>query len=495
MTDGTGDELRVVSRFVREQRRYTKDELQKLFLYDEQGVEQFIRSLKSYNVLKAVKNNADQRELTDLVDEDIEVADETADEAQYLYVFTYVGVITIGRRVIKAYPKYLLSAVEPLAEMKQVLRVLERYSNAEKQIISLYNGDGEHKSFNLLAVMLFLLRDYHECGIYSNSEDVLEINGEGAVAWQRTIDEGFVFIRGNRPYYVELYTERTVEDNMDYFRRLHECVLTDISNQLREAQLENLFDMVPVELSDADIDEFGDREYILSRLQAELHIQFNTRKQILLKTLYVYLAQHRKMREQEEGLSMFGTTAFHMVWERVCAVVFGDKRNVPLGSLAMKAPLAAVYEPSARLTDIIDRPRWIGNDTEEEAKDTLTPDIIVLEDRDGADVFYILDAKYYNLQLERGKKLRGAPGVGDITKQYLYQLAFQDFLRAHSIKAVKNCFLMPAEKDEVIDMGIVKLGMMERLGLENIQVRLLPAGKIYDCYIAGRGMSVGELKL
>lgn len=45
-------------------------------------------------------------------------------------------------------------------------------------------------------------------------------------------------IEDNRPYYMELYTEKSVEDDMDYFKRLHECVLTECSRQLRDAQLD-----------------------------------------------------------------------------------------------------------------------------------------------------------------------------------------------------------------------------------------------------------------
>lgn len=48
----------------------------------------------------------------------------------------------------------------------------------------------------------------------------------------------------------------------------------------------------------------------------------------------------------------------------------------------------------------------------------LIPDLISIPCIDGQDWFIIFDAKYYNLQLEKGKSLRGNPGVGDVTKQY-----------------------------------------------------------------------------
>lgn len=97
--------MRIISNFVREQERYTKNQLRSKFAFDELGTENFIKSLKSYGILKAVSNNVEQKELTDLVDDDIQVIDETAGNDDCLYVFTYVGVITIGSRVIKVYPK------------------------------------------------------------------------------------------------------------------------------------------------------------------------------------------------------------------------------------------------------------------------------------------------------------------------------------------------------------------------------------------------------
>lgn len=163
--------MKIFSGYVREQKRYTKNELKHIFSFDEAGVEKFIKSLKAYGVLKSVKNSNAQLEMSDLVDEDIEITDETAVSGDCLYVFTYVGVITSGSRVIKVYPKYLLSPKEaPVKEMKQVIKVLERYSNSEEQIINIFNGDGDNRSFNILAVILFLLKDYHEYGIYTNND-------------------------------------------------------------------------------------------------------------------------------------------------------------------------------------------------------------------------------------------------------------------------------------------------------------------------------------
>lgn len=488
--------MEIVSGYVREQERYTKNDLKDIFSFADNEVERFIKNLKAFGVLKSVKNGNDQMEMCELTEEDIEITDDTAESGDCLYVFTYVGIITCGSRIIKVYPKYLLTEQDHLESMKQVLKVLERYSRSEKQIINVFNGDGDNRSFNMLAVILYLLNDYYEYGIYTNSEDIIEVNGDGDILWGKTIDESFALLQDNKPYYMELYTGRTVDDDMDYFKRLHECILTDCSEQLHTAQLDILFDIDQIILSEEKLDDFGDTDYILERIQKELNIQFNTRRQILLKTLYAYVAQNRRLLENNDGISMFGTTAYHAVWENVCAEVFDNKLKTSLGKLNMSVPLSKEYTPSDMLIEIIEKPVWKGPDTEEKkASDTLIPDLISIPKIGNEDYFLIFDAKYYNLRLEKGKTLGGNPGVGDVTKQYLYQLAYKKFIKAHNIAVVKNCFLMPTEKNEIIDKGTAKMEMLEALGLENIQIRLMPAAMMYEYYLTQRKIDVALLNL
>lgn len=486
------------SEFVREQKRYTKSDLKRIFRFSSDEVNVFIKNLKAFGVLKSVKNNSEQRELSDLIEQDIEVTDGDSGSDDYFYVFTYVGVLIIGPCVIKCYPKYLFATTTLLGEMKQILKVISRYGSKE-QIINLYSGDAECRSFNILAVILFLLNDYHECGIYNNCENIVEVNGDGGVLWDKTINESFAFISNNHPYYMELFTEKTVDDEMDYFKRLHEYVLTKCSKQLEITGLQALFDFATVNLSEAILDEFGDVDYILYRLQSELNIQFNTRKQTLLKTLYAYIANSRAM-EECYGISMYGTNSFNLVWEDVCAEVFNNKLQTALGKLELPVPLNEEYHPTDKLIDIIEKPLWVGNKAdgkvfEKSAKDTLVPDFVSLWRQDDAYQFIILDAKYYNIQLEEEKKLRGQPGISDVTKQYLYQLAYKKFLNDHGICDIKNCFLLPSQSDEIVKIGMVKMDILSSLELQDIQIRQMPAKTMYSYYLSGRTMDVSLLKL
>ena len=77
--------MEIVSKYVREQQRYTKNNLKSIFGMDETMAEKFIRNLKTVGVLKSVKNNKNQFEMSDLVEEDIEISDETAVSGECLY--------------------------------------------------------------------------------------------------------------------------------------------------------------------------------------------------------------------------------------------------------------------------------------------------------------------------------------------------------------------------------------------------------------------------
>lgn len=484
-------------RYVREQRRYTQNELIEIFRLSEEKTVSILKVLKEYGILKAVKYSEQQKDLSDLIDEDIEIADVEVGENEYLYVFTFVGVVAVSGCVIKCYPKYLLNAFEPKEELKQVLRVIERY-NTKNQIIRMYNDNMESTAFNLLAVIMFLLQDYYEYGSYSNTEDIIESNGTGDILWDKTINETFTILSNNRPYYPELLTRMRVNNEYDYFKRLHDCILTNCSKELEACDLLELFDIEPVNLSDEEIDDFGETEYILYRIHNELNVQFNTRKQLVLKTMYAYI-DHSSNLDDMDCFSLFGTNSFNLVWESVCAEIMDNQLKTPLGSLKLPVPLNDKYDHTQSLDSLIDKPIWSdldkkGNKIIKKA-DTFIPDLIsvgVVEDKS---YFIIFDAKYYNIQLERHKPLRGQPGLESITKQYLYQLAFQNFIEEHNFSMVKNCFLMPTQINKVISKGQVSMAMLDSLGLQSIQNRLIPAKKAYDLYLHGQKMDITELEL
>lgn len=58
----------------------------------------------------------------------------------------------------------------------------------------------------------------------------------------------------------------------------------------------------------------------------------------------------------------------------------------------------------------------------------MIPDIVTIN----GDQLSIYDAKYYKIKLD-SIGVKKYPGVGDVTKQYLYELAYKDFLKENNI--------------------------------------------------------------
>lgn len=476
----------MLSVFIKEQKRYYKNELVKILKLRPDEIVGFIRKLKSFGVLKMVKATPEERELSELLNENIELINEEENTDKYFYVFTYVGILTIGNRVLKCYPKYIKDT-EPHEKMKQVLNVLRKY-NSREQIVALFNGEEENISFNLLAIMLYLLEEYAENGVYTNELLTIEDNGTGEILWDNTINETYAVLKNNRPIYVDLKTISIDENEQDFFRRLHCCIVTKCSKILEQAGLDKLFDLELVDVSEAEIDDFGDEEYVLYRIQRELDIQFNDRKKMLLKTMYTYIS-HRKAFDTGLGISMFGTNSFNLVWERVCANVFDNKLNVKLNELK-QIPNHYYFEAESKsLIEVIEKPKWRYKETDNlvEQSKTLTPDLISVYPYKDSYCFAILDAKYYLIKLTK-HSIEGNPGVGDVTKQYLYQLAYQDFIDRCGFKYIQNAFLMPADDEDGEFVGTAEFNMMRDAGkrLEHISIIKLPSARLYQAYLNGR---------
>lgn len=477
----------MISVFLREQKRYSQKELLEIFDCSEEQLDLIISKLKEFGILKIVRKSSPQLNMSDLVDEYVEIIPVEAIGKDCYYVFVFVGILIVASRIIKCYPKYLCNVDNPIKELQVVCKVIEKYSSKE-QIIYMLNDYTGNSSFNLLAVLLFLMHDYFENGIYNNSKNIFEINGSGEVFWDKTINETFSILSNNRPYYIEIQTKKRVNNDFDYFKRLHECILTLISKELMEADLLSLFELTPIELTDECLTEFGDREYILYRLENELNIQFNTRKQLVLKGIYSYI-KHGGQLDYRDGISFFGTNSFNLVWECVCSEILNNQLDIPLGQLRLSVTLNKEYNSQTKLINLIEKPFW--SIIDKEAKDTLTPDLITICNNQ----FYIFDAKYYTPNFKPGELPKGQPGIESISKQYLYQLAYKKFIDAHGFEGVKNCFLLPTEEDTIIDLGEVSMKMFSNLGLENIRVRCIPASLAYDFYLLGKKLDIYMLKL
>lgn len=481
----------MVSLFLREQKRYTFDQLCGLLNCSKGKAVHILKRLREFGIVKMVRTVETQRNMTELFEENMVVCDVNHETNESCYVFTFVGVIVIEGMVLKCYPKYLMKTERPTNELIQILKVLEKY-NSKEQNLRMFEEYSEDQPFNHLAVLLSLMYDFYENGAYNTTQDIIESNGPGEILWDKTINETITWISDGRPYYIDLQTKRKVNDEYDYIKRLHECILSRVSKEMEEADLLELFQMEEVHLNDEELSDFGDTEYILYRINNELNQQFNTRKQMLLKTMYTYVAESGSL-YSEQGISLFGTNNFNLVWEKVCADIMDNQLNMRLGELKLPVPLASKYNKKERLIDLIEKPLW--SVTGKTARDTLIPDLISISRSNAGYDFLIFDAKYYNARLDVNFEPFGQPGIESITKQYLYQLSYQRFIKEHKFAKVRNVFLMPTEENEVLNKGEVSMEMLKALGLQNIKVRFIPARTAFEHYLSGSKMDFKLLDL
>lgn len=479
----------MISVFVRELQKYRKSEIFQLLGCSEKHANSIFQKLRLLRILKSASNDLIPWEnAAEFVAEDIEYDAGLFDDNLY-YTFNFVGVIVVEDCVLKCYPKYIAKNHEPIEELKQALKVIEK-SCDKQQYVNFLGDTNDSSSVNILSIFLFLLQDYFENGVYTNTEEIIESNGLGEINWDKTINETFVFLSNNRPYYMDLRTRKRITDDYDYFKRLHECILTNASMELKRTDLLDIFDITEVDLSVAEIKDFGSKEYIISRIEKELNTQFVTRKQMVLKAMYAYINETGTL-YSSDSISLYGTTSFNLVWEKVCTSIFNNQLGTKLGNLRLPVPLKDDYDSESRLIDLIERPLWTA--TERRADETLKPDLISIK----GNQFIIFDAKYYNAHLELGKRPQGQPGIESVTKQYMYQMAYRDFIIDHAFAKVVNCFLMPTENSSVTVRGEVRLGMISNFDpeLQDIKVRFIPAKKAYDLYLSDSKMDLDELML
>lgn len=400
-----------------ELKRYSLNEIRERLECTSENVKAYINTLRKYGIVKIVKK--DSLDFADLTNDDLVIADSAEEVSGASYKFDFVGIVAVKDKVVFCYPKYTTYSDKKkiLKELKLAIKAIRKY-DSKGELVHLHNRDDKGE-YNKLALSLHILQDYFENGVYTNIQEIIETNGDGEIDWDRTINETFAYIKDNRPYYLELKTRSSQNDDFDYFKRLHESIVTQCSKYLKELTILDFFDMPEVLLSELDLKDFGDTDYILYRLEREIANQFITKKQSLLKTLYTFVATSGTS-SQENSYSLYGTNCMNLVWEKACGQIFGNIHD--------------------QVKSEIKKPQWFLNGGCFES-DTLIPDIITKCVINDSEVFCILDGKYYLVKAD--SSISGNPGVQDVIKQFAYHESFHDYLRTQHCESVFNAFLFP----------------------------------------------------
>lgn len=468
---------------LQELQSYSISECQSIFDLSEDETREVLKTLAYKNIVRKMSKNLSTVELEELNNgESFEQLNKEFEGDNYK--FKFVGIITVKDVCLIIYPKYISEFDENFDKdnkiIKQLIEVMRKYESKEqKQFLS---NNEKNKNYNLLALAIDLYDDYHINGLYSNEKTIIEENGEGEILWDKTINEKDAYFINDVPFYLDFFSVNKETNEEDFFRRLHRCIITESYSKIEE--IFDILDYEPINISDDEIDYFGDKEYIITRLNQEMSRQFIDKKQKQLNIMKNYFLETENSNEDEE-IKFIGTTSFNLVWEKVCAIVLGNSLDKKLEDLGLDT---IDNTGNITLKEVISKPEWkvSNSDIKHQSAKTLIPDLIVYNKEDRSISIY--DAKYYNIILTE-KLLKNYPGVEDISKQYLYELAYRDLIKRNNLKIKENAFIMPTDKkmenqDTFFEeIGEVEFDIFENMEFKPIRVKLASATKMYEKYL------------
>lgn len=392
------------------------------------------------------------------------------------YAFCYVGIYVYRGHMVYILPKYadtfLLHRPDSVTNVEHegeryrvfelVLKAIQRYHSRNAE--SLEHAEQENLVRNDLALFVTIVTDFFEHGEYRDERAVDKINESGRAMWAHTINKKYALIQQNSSVYADIITRRRVWANDNPITLLHRRVVHECCRSLSQLGILQLLSLPEYLFADDDCFENETTESLLYLVESELQQQFDSRRRHVLELLRSFLSCLSSEDREAEPEYAFGCSSFNMVWEDACKTVLGNDISA---SLKIKSPM------------------WHMENQTLEAPSCLIPDMVFTY----PDKTCVGDAKYYvPLPCLNGGLPAGLPGVGDISKQFLYQQALLNpsciELRKHLItKPVYNAFFMPmplsCAGNPVKHYGTITMPLFPSLRIETLQIS--PAA-LFVCY-------------
>ena len=408
--------------------------------------------------------------------------------------FKYVGIIVYRDIVLLIYPKYMkdfdkLTIAAKRDSIREIITAIRKYkTDVPKEYEREESDTGDING--ILGIMLGILEDYSTFGLYTKYKDEFLAGNEGEADWERTVSQLLPYYIDDFPLYVEYYGKKSVEDKDAIITKIHLKIVDECIRNFDKWGLGYLFPVYDDLCEDEGIINWNNRD-IICELKNEIDHQYDTRKQLLLKLLVTYLRyteEHKliETRDLENEYSLYGTRDFAMLWQRACEVAFADVYKEPsLNELYTRGIIKKKPKNgSETIKDLVDaeRPLWQLDPDKNTypSKGTLELDGVSFVKKGTTDYMYIIDAKYY--LIEMNNPVEKVPGVGDVSKQYVYQMALDSFIKKQGLK-VRNFFIMPTDNSIVVK-GSVEMKIFERLlKIKQIKVRQVPAHLVLRSYL------------
>ncbi len=432
----------------------------------------------------------------EVIEEDIIEKEEPdlVDKYSYtLYAFDFVGFIVYCDICLYVYPKYFLrkegtldlrdplkedEIKDILSQLSTVMYAVKKYRDSNtKHVTDTSIEEVHHVRESRMAMMLYILFDYFENGIYSNKKEINEINGNGEINWNLTIDSFQPIFVDNKPYYVRYLNQRMITNKECLASKIHSAIIKQCSDELASCGILEFLGLSEIyEIDSTSLDSLGDITVLKKNLINERRSQFNTRKHELLSNLIAFIEGEGKLRVKSEA-QFLGTRNFNIIWEKAVSVAFGDVKDNRICEAIIG------NKGNRTFSDYIKRPEekyapYYSIQNIEYTSNGLRPDCICI----GDNTFSILDAKYYLPEI-KGNTLTGMPGVGDILKQHMYQKGYEGLIGNMN---KKNYFILPTWSSMTkVGIGRMPLPFVSQND-SDIEVVFVDADRVLKAYLQNK---------
>lgn len=395
--------------------------------------------------------------------------------------FKFVGIISLPSNIVVSLPKFhnYISNDNNTNFMKNIIKTFKSYKNSEQarnnKKKSVYeNTNGElylndnlnDCSINEISIADFIISDFLSYGIYQNFYSELVLDGNGDTNWISTVESIDPLISNGYPIYTSTYNSEVLLDKTNKITELHKWAIDYSIGKYGEFLDYNLGIVYNEYESYEDIGSYNELLYLI---QSELNNTFESRKIDLLKALNNLLNKSFGS-TNGNSISLYGTSKFDTIWEYILQILFKDEYYNPIFK--------------DKYNRDIFKPIWKDIKSNTWKANPIKPDIV----RQVHKTLFILDAKYYNINLDYvNDKLivSDQPDSYDIIKQTYYKTTLEEeFSKGHNIGISEyiNCFIYPKnnsmkhdylnyDSDKAFDEAFTILGTVSiREVVVNIQV-------------------------
>ncbi|MCK1997039.1 LlaJI family restriction endonuclease [Psychrobacillus psychrodurans] len=389
--------------------------------------------------------------------------------------FHFVGVFTFLSHVFCVLPKYTLASERNNTQaLSQVINSIKKYDSEttnEADIVLEKIGD---EYLSILPLVDFLLQDFHRNRYLTYYQELVSLDGDSEILWQKTTDESTAYLVNGIPHYFDLYRLQQSEMN-NQIQNIHKAIIF--------TSIETFSDLLGYNFNidsydhSITLDLLGEIEVVIYTLNARKVITYNDRELSVLNSMIRFI---ENWYERSHESFIYGTRDFEYIWEDACKKLLQHEDSIQMPFNVWKS-----YEFSF---------------IHQNKKQKLIPDILSEQNElRNRQAFILADAKYYKIIFDGiNRKISDTPGIGDTLKQFMYEEAIRQ--ARTDIKEIYNILLFPANLDILAQVvGEVSIEFentaLQYLPYKPVQLVMLNAKVIFDKYLSDTTFEDDEIQL